>query len=60
MEFFVQEIVGRNIESQYFYSDDDVSGISGSDSNTLENVEKAEFLDKDCSMLAGSDGNLDT
>ena len=35
MEFFVQEIVGRKIESRDSYSDDDVSVISDSDSDIL-------------------------
>jgi hypothetical protein len=45
MEFFVQEIVWRKFESQDSYSDDDVSAISGSDSDILETVEKADFVD---------------
>jgi hypothetical protein len=56
MEFFVQAIVGRKLESQDSYSDDDVSAISDSDSNSLETVEKAnivEFWDNDSLTLAG-------
>ena len=55
MEFFVQEIVGRKIESQDSYTDDDISSISDSDSNILETVEKAhiiELLDDNSSTLA--------
>ena len=45
MEFFVQAIVGRKIESQDSYSDDDVSAISDSDSYILVTVEKADIVD---------------
>ena len=47
---FVQEIVGRKLESQDSYSENDVSAISDSDSDILETIEKAdivEFLDND-------------
>ena len=40
MEFFVQAIVSRNIESQDSYSDDDVFAISDSDSDILVTIEK--------------------
>ena len=52
-----------NIASQNSDSDDDVSALSDSDSDILETGEKADivnFLDSDCSTLAGSEGNLDT
>ena len=63
MEFLVQEILRLNIASQDSDSDDDVSALSGSDSDILETVEKAdfvEFLDDDSSTLAGSEADLDT
>ena len=44
MEFFAQAIVGRRIESQDSYSDDDVSAISDSDSDILVTVEKADIV----------------
>ena len=50
MEFFVQEILWLNILEQEYHSDDDISAISDSDSDILETVEKAdfvEFLDND-------------
>ena len=63
IEFFIQEIVGRKLESQDSYSDNDVSAISDSDSDILETVEKAdiiEFLDKDSSTLAWFEEELST
>ena len=60
---FVQEIVGRKIESQDSYSDDDVSAISDSDPDILETVEKAnivEFSNEDSSTLAGFEEELST
>ena len=52
------------ISAHNYYSDDDVSAHSNSDSDILETVEKAdfvEFLDDDSSTLAGSsEGDLDT
>ena len=63
MEFLVQEILRLNIESQDSESDDDVSALSGSDSDLLEMVEQAdfvEFLDDECSTLAGYETDLDT
>ena len=64
MEFFVQAIVGRKIESQDSYSDFDVLAISDSDSDILlETIEKAnivEFLDNDSTMLAGFEEELST
>ena len=57
MEFFVQEILRLNILAQdYYHPDDDVSAISDSDSDILETVEKAdfvEFLGDNSSTLAG-------
>ena len=38
MEFLVHEILWLNIASQDSDSDDDVSALSGSDSNILETV----------------------
>jgi hypothetical protein len=63
MDFLVQEIVGRKIELQDSYSDDDILAIIYSDSDILETVEKAdfaEFLDDDSSTLAGFEGELST
>ena len=63
MEFFEQEIVGRKIESQDSYSDDDVLVISDSDADILETVEKADvvkFLDDDSSTLTGFEEELST
>ena len=63
MEFSVQEILRLNIASQDSDSDDDVSALSGSDSDILETIEKAdivEFMDDDSKTLAGSEGDLDT
>ena len=63
MEFFVQAIVGRKIESLGSYSDDDVSAISDSDSDVLLTIEKGdivEFLDDDSSTLAGFEEELST
>ena len=64
MEFLVQEILRLNIASQDSDSDDDVSAISSSDSEILETVEKADFVefldDDDSSTLAGSEADLDT
>ena len=45
IEFFIQEIVGRKLESQDSYSDNDVSAISDSDSDILETVEKADIIE---------------
>ena len=59
----VLEILRLNIASQDSDSDDDVSALSGSDSDILETVEKTdfvEFLDDDSSTLAGSEGDLGT
>jgi hypothetical protein len=50
MESFVQKILRLNILEQEYHSNDDVSAISDSDSDILETVEKAnfvEFLDND-------------
>ena len=63
MEFLVLEILRLNIASQDSDSDDDVSALSGSDSDILETVEKpdiVEFLDNDSSMLVSCEGDLDT
>ncbi len=63
MEFFVQAIVGRKIESQDSYYNDDVSVISNSDSDILVTVEKAnivEFSKDDSSTLAGFEEELST
>jgi hypothetical protein len=63
MEFLVLEILQLKIASQNYHSNDDVSALSGSDSNISETVEKAdfvEFLDIDSSTLAGSEADLDT
>ena len=63
MGFLVKEILRLNIASQDSDSDDDVSALSGSDSDILETVEKpdiVEFLDNDSSMLASCEGDLDT
>ena len=57
MEFLVQDIL-RDSDS-----DDDVSTLSGLDSDILEKVEKAdfvEFLDDNSSTFAGSEADLDT
>ena len=63
MEFLVLEILRLNIASQDSDSDDDVSALSGSDSDILETAEKAdfvEFLDDNSSTFAGSEADLDT
>ena len=63
MEFLVLEILRLNIASQDYHSNDDVSALTGSDSDISENVEKADFvecLDNDSSTLAGSEADLDT
>jgi len=63
MEFLEQEIWRLNIGSQDSDSDDIVSALSGSDSDILETIEKAdfvEFLDDNSSTLAGSEADLDT
>ena len=64
MEFFVQEILRLNILAQdYYHSDDDVLVISDSDSDILEIIEKAdfvEFLGDNSSMLAGFEEELST
>ena len=61
MEFFVQ--LRLNILEQDHHSDDDVSAISDSESDILETIEKAdfvEFLDNDSSILAGFEDELST
>ena len=62
MEVLVQEILRLNIASQADSdSDDDVSALSGSDSDVLETIEKADFVefsDDSSSMSAGSEGDL--
>jgi hypothetical protein len=61
MESFVQEILQLNILAQDYHSDDDVLAISDSDSDILETVEKAdfvEFLREDSSTLAGFEEDL--
>ena len=63
MEILVLEILQLNIASQDSDVDDDISVLSGSDSDVLETVKKAnlvKFFDDDSSRLAGSEGNLDT
>ena len=63
MEFSVLESLRLNIASQNYHSNDDVSVLSGSNSDVSETVEKAdlvEFLDNDSSTLAGSEADLDT
>ena len=63
MEFLVQEILRLNIASQDYHSNDDVSALSGSDSDISETVEKADFVefwDNNSSTLAGSEADLDT
>ena len=64
MELFVQKIIGRKIESQDFNSDDDVLAIIDSDSDILETVEKADFVefwgDDDSSTLAGFEEEIST
>ena len=64
MELFVHEILRLQILVQEDYnSDDDVSGISDSDSDVWVTVEKAdivEFLDDDSSTLAGFEEELST
>ena len=63
MEFLVLEILRLNIALQDYHSNDDISVLSGSDSNDSETVEKAdfvEFLDNDRSTVAGSETDLDT
>ena len=53
---FVQEILRINVLAQDYHSDDDVLAIIDSDSDILETIEKADFvevLDDDSSMLAG-------
>ena len=60
---FVKEIVGRKIEPQDSYSNDNISVISDSDSDILETLEKAdfiEFLDNNSSTLAGFEEELST
>ena len=62
MEIFVQQILWLKIWAQDYHSIDDVSDNSDSDSDILETVEKAdfvEFLDNDSSTLAGSEADLD-
>ena len=61
MEFLVLEILRLNIASQDYHSNDDVSALSGSDSDISETVEKADFvkfLDSDGSTFAGSEGDF--
>ena len=61
MELLVLEILQLNIASQGYHSNDDFSALSGSVSDILETVEKAdfvEFLDNDISTLAGSEGDF--
>ena len=63
IEFLVQEILQLNIASQDSDSDDDISALSGSDSDILKTVEKADFVefwDNDSSTFARSEGDLDT
>jgi hypothetical protein len=63
MEFVGQEILERKIRKDNYYSDDDFSAHSHSDSDILATVEKAdfvEFMDDHSSTLAGSEGDLDT
>ena len=64
MEFFVQEILRLNFLAQdYYHSDDDVLVISDSDSDTLEIIEKADFVEfsgDNSSMLAGFEEELST
>ena len=64
MKIFVQEILRLNILAQdYYHSDDDVSTISNSDSDILETVEKADFveiLEDNSSTLAGFEEELIT
>ena len=45
MELFVLEILRLKCLAQDQHSDDDVSAISDSDSDILETVEKADFVE---------------
>jgi len=60
----VLEILRLNIGSQDSDSDDEVLAVSGSDSDIIETVENADFVefldDNSSSTLAGSEGDLDT
>ena len=63
ISFSVLESLRLNIASRNYHSNDDVSVLSGSNSDISETVEKAdfvEFLDNDNSTLAGSEADLDT
>ena len=58
MEFFGQKILWLWILAHEYYSNDDVLAYGHSDSDILDTVEKAEFLDDESSTLAGSEGNF--
>ena len=63
MELFVQQILWLKIWAQDYHSIDDVSDNSDSDSDFLETVEKAdfvEFLDYSSSTSAGSKSDFNT
>jgi hypothetical protein len=63
MELFVQQILRLKIWAHDYHSNDDVSAISDSDSDSLETVKKAdfvEFLDDRSSTLAGSGDDFNT
>ena len=59
---FCNQILRLKILAQDFYSDDDVVLISDSDSDILETIEKADFVelldDDHSSMLAGFEGDF--
>ena len=62
--FWFWEFYDKILHHKDYHSNDDVSALSGPDSDISETVEKAdfvEFLDNDSSTtLAGSEADLDT
>ena len=63
MDFVGQKILGFKIPAHGHYSDDDVLGHSHSDSDILETVEKADFVefsDDYSSTSSGSEGVFNT
>ena len=61
LEFFEQAILRLKFLAQDCFSDCDISAVSDSNSDILESIEKADFVefwDNDCSMLTGFEEKL--
>ena len=62
MELLVQQILRQKIWEQDYHSNDDVSVMIGSDSDSLEAVEKRDFVEflDDSSSTSASERDFNT